>query len=188
MGKNTVQAKQWLEKCYGDSSPSETIKRWFADFKRGRRDTDDAERIGHPNEAVTPESIKKIHKIVLNDRKVKLHELADIVKISKERGGFILHEHLTMRKLCSKWVPHLLTFVNQKQERVDDSEQCLNVTNRNFCINMWHWMNHGSITSLRNQNDRHLSGQQQVNIVQSARKHNNRLERLWPRYFGMCVV
>ena len=75
MGKNTVQAKQWLEKCYGNSSPSETtIKRWFADFKRGRRDTDDAERSGRPNEAVTSENIKKIHKIVLNDRKVKLPE------------------------------------------------------------------------------------------------------------------
>ena len=45
MGKNIVQAKQWLEKCYRDSAPSETtIKRWFADFKRGRRDIDDAER------------------------------------------------------------------------------------------------------------------------------------------------
>ena len=38
IGKNNVHAKQWIEKCYGDSDPSETtIKRWFADFKRGRR-------------------------------------------------------------------------------------------------------------------------------------------------------
>ncbi|KAF7276779.1 hypothetical protein GWI33_009829, partial [Rhynchophorus ferrugineus] len=29
-----------------------------------------------------------------------------------------------MRKLCSKWVPRELTF-DQKQRRVDDSEQCL---------------------------------------------------------------
>ena len=43
-----------------DSASSETtIKRWFADFKRGRRDTDDAERSGRPNEAVTPENMKK---------------------------------------------------------------------------------------------------------------------------------
>jgi len=43
--------------CYGDSALSETtIKRWYADFKRGRRDTDDAEHSGHPNEAVTPEN------------------------------------------------------------------------------------------------------------------------------------
>ena len=59
---------------------------------------------------------------------MKLRELADIVKISKEHVGFILHEHLTMRKLCSKWVPRLLT-VDQK--RVDDSEQCLAMFKRN---------------------------------------------------------
>ena len=60
MGKNTVQAKQWLKKCYGDSARSgTTIKRWFADFKRGRRDTNDAKHSGRPNEAVIPENIKK---------------------------------------------------------------------------------------------------------------------------------
>ena len=61
---------------------------------------------------------------------MKLRELADIVKISKERVGFILHAHFTMRKLCSKWVPRLLT-VDQKRERIDDSEQCLAMFKRN---------------------------------------------------------
>ncbi|KAF7278717.1 hypothetical protein GWI33_008093 [Rhynchophorus ferrugineus] len=122
IGKNTVQAKQWLEKYYRDLVPSETtIKRWFADFKRGRRDTDDAERNGRPNEVVAPENIEKIRKIVLNDRKAR---------ISKERVDFILYELLTLTKLCSKWVPRLFT-VDQKQERVDDSEQCLAIFKRN---------------------------------------------------------
>ena len=35
MKKNTVQAQQWLEKCYGDSALSKTtICRWYAEFKR----------------------------------------------------------------------------------------------------------------------------------------------------------
>lgn len=131
MGKNTVQAQQWLEKCYPDSAPSKTtICRWFAEFKRGRTNTEDAERSGRPNDAVTPENIKKVHKIVLENRKVKLQEIADTINISKERVGFILHEHLSMRKLFSKWVPRLLT-VDQKQQRVDDSEECLELFRRN---------------------------------------------------------
>lgn len=112
MRKNSVQAKQWLEN-----------KTQFDDFK-GRRDTDDANRSGYPNEVVTPDNIKKLHKILLNDRKVKLRELADIVKISKARVSFILHEH------CSKWVLRLLTF-DQKQESVNDSVQCLAMLKRN---------------------------------------------------------
>ena len=52
--------------------------------------------------------------MVLSDRKLKLDDIADIVKISKGSVFTILHDHLSMRKLCSKWVPRLLT-VDQKQ-------------------------------------------------------------------------
>ncbi|XP_055307605.1 histone-lysine N-methyltransferase SETMAR-like, partial [Sitodiplosis mosellana] len=131
MGKNTVQAEEWLQKCYPGSAPSiATIKRWFADFKRGRTDTDDAERSGRPNEAVIPENITKINKMIMADRKLKLQEIADILKISKGSVYTILHDHLGMRKLCSKWVPRLLT-PEQKQNRVDDSESCLTIFKRN---------------------------------------------------------
>lgn len=83
-------------------------------------DINDAERIERPNEAVTPKKIeKKIHKIVLNDR--KLREIADLVKISIDRDGtvhhILYHEHLSIRNLFSKWVPHLLT-PDQKQQRI----------------------------------------------------------------------
>ena len=59
MGKNTVPAKKWLDKCYSASAPSErTVKRWYADFKRGHTDTNDAEHSGCPNSAVIPENTK----------------------------------------------------------------------------------------------------------------------------------
>ena len=59
MGKNAVQAKQWLDKCYSDSTPSETMdKRWYADFKPDHTDTNDAEHSGHPNSAVVPKNTK----------------------------------------------------------------------------------------------------------------------------------
>ena len=35
MGKNTTHATEWLNKCYGESSPSHTsVKKWYAEFKR----------------------------------------------------------------------------------------------------------------------------------------------------------
>jgi hypothetical protein len=40
---------------------------------------DDA-RSGRPKEAVTVENIKRVHKIILNDRKVKLIKIVDIRK------------------------------------------------------------------------------------------------------------
>ena len=60
----------------------------------------------------------------LNDRRVKLREIADILKMSRERVRHILHENLHMKKLCARWVPCSLA-IDQKQQRVDDSECCL---------------------------------------------------------------
>jgi len=52
MGKSTAQTQQWLERYYKKSALSKTtICRWF-EFKRGRTDTNDAERSGRPSEAV----------------------------------------------------------------------------------------------------------------------------------------
>jgi predicted transcriptional regulator len=57
-----------------------------------------------PKEAVSDENFKKVHKIILNDRKVKLIEIAEILKISKK----------CVQKLCAKGLPRLLT-IDQNQ-------------------------------------------------------------------------
>ena len=64
IGKNTVQAKQWLNKCYSDSALSETrVKRWYADFKCGCTDTNDAECSHCLNSPVVPEKHQKTPQI-----------------------------------------------------------------------------------------------------------------------------
>ena len=50
MKKNTVEAKQWLDKRYGDFPPGKS--------------TDNAERSGRPKSAVVPENITKVHKLL----------------------------------------------------------------------------------------------------------------------------
>ena len=79
------------------------------------------EDCGRRNETVIPVNIKKIFKIAVNERKLKLRELANIVNRLKERAGFILYEHLIVGKLCSKWLSGFIT-VAQKYEHVHDSE------------------------------------------------------------------
>ena len=71
---------------------------------------------------IFPGKHQKHHKFVLADS--KLCEIAEVLKISEGSVFTILHEHLSMRKLCSKWVLCLLT-VDQKEQRIDDSEYCL---------------------------------------------------------------
>ena len=89
-----MQVQQCLEKCYGDSAPSKkTVCLWYAEFKRGRTDTEDAKRSGRSNEVDTPETIKKVHQIVFENRKLKLREISVTSKISYRSVYAILHEH-----------------------------------------------------------------------------------------------
>ena len=98
MGKNTVEAKQWLDERYGDYAPGKsTIIDWYAEFKRGSTNTDDAKRSDRPKSAVVPENITQVHKIGLCDRKLTLREIADTSKISEGSVFTILHESLGMR-------------------------------------------------------------------------------------------
>jgi hypothetical protein len=47
--------------------------------------------------------------MVLDDRRIKVHEISETIGISKERVGYILHEELDMKKLCARLVLRSLT-------------------------------------------------------------------------------
>ena len=51
--------------------------------------------------------------MVLDDWRMKVHEIAVTIGISKEHVGYISHEEFDMKKLCTRWVLRLLT-ANQK--------------------------------------------------------------------------
>jgi transposase len=71
-------------KVYGDSSPSfSTIKKWAAEFKRGRTSLEGDPREGCPKSATTPEIIEQMHDMVLDDRRMKVREIAETMGISK---------------------------------------------------------------------------------------------------------
>lgn len=89
-----------------------------------------AKRSGRPKEAIIPENVDKVLKMVRANRKVKIREIADTLKISSGSVFTILHEHLGMKKLLAKWVPRLLT-PDQKAQRVEDSQHCLDLLSHN---------------------------------------------------------
>ncbi|KAM8718588.1 hypothetical protein ACLKA7_001317 [Drosophila subpalustris] len=131
MGKNTVEAKTCLDKHYGVSAPGKsTIFDWYSNFKRGRTSTEDSKRSGRPKEVIIPEIIRQVRQIVLTDRRVKVREIAETVGISTGSAVSILHDHLHMKKLNVKWVPHFLD-IEQREKRVADSKSCLDMLNRN---------------------------------------------------------
>jgi transposase len=110
-------------KVYGDSSPLfSTVKKWATKFKSGHTSLEDDPREGCPKSATPPEIIEQVHSMVLDDRRMKVCEIAETIGISKEHVGYILHKELDMKKLCARWVPRLLT-AHQKRTCMKISEQ-----------------------------------------------------------------
>ncbi|XP_065665495.1 protein GVQW3-like [Hydra vulgaris] len=129
-GNTPTQTKDEMDSVYGDSAPSfTTVKIWAAEFKCGQSLGDD-ERSGRPKTATTDENIAKVHQVVLDNRRIKVREIAEVMNISKERVCHILHENLDMRKLSARWVPRLLT-LDQKRVRMNISNALLAQFSRN---------------------------------------------------------
>ena len=62
--------------------------------------------------------------MVLDDRRIKVREIAEVMKMSKERFCLILNQHLARRKLFARWVPRLLR-VDQIRVRMNISDVLL---------------------------------------------------------------
>ena len=107
-GNTPTQIKDEPDSVYGDSAPSfTTVKFWAAELKPGCKGLGDDERSGRPKIATTDENIAKVHQMVLDDRRIKVREVAEVMNMSKERVCHILNQHLGMTKLFARWVPRL---------------------------------------------------------------------------------
>ena len=102
LAPNEIHSK--FIKFYVNSSPSfSTIRKWAAEFKRGRISLEDNPYEGRAKNATTLEIIEQVHDMLLDDRRIKLREISETIAISKERVGYIFHEKLVMKKFCAKW-------------------------------------------------------------------------------------
>ncbi len=85
-----------------------TVKNWARDVRCGREQVEDEPRSGRTSTAVTNENIQVVEDIFMEDRRLTLDKLADILGISHERVHHIIHQELEMSKVCAHWVPRML--------------------------------------------------------------------------------
>ncbi|GFS88258.1 hypothetical protein NPIL_702731 [Nephila pilipes] len=114
-----------LNSLYSDKAPSySTVRNWYNEFNRGRCSIQDESRAGRPKSVVVPEKINAVRELIKQDRHVTYREIEASLDISMTSINKILHEHLSVKKICSRWIPHNLTNA-QKKARVDWCKEML---------------------------------------------------------------
>lgn len=125
LGLSQQECIDQLRLAFGEIGPShQTVYRWYREFHRGRASLADEFREGRPKTVVVPANIDAVRELIMLDRHVTYREIKASLNMSSTSVHTILHEHLAVRKLCSRWIPHNLT-IPQKKARVDWCKQML---------------------------------------------------------------
>ena len=108
-----IDSKQiFYELCgiYGPQTISmRTVFRWVKAFKDGKFSVEDDTRPRRPKTSVTKANIAAVKIVVEQDARLSVKDIASCTGISEGSVQTILKKRLDLRKVCARWVPHLLT-------------------------------------------------------------------------------
>ena len=125
-GLNTTKISKELDNVYMDSAPSYcTVAKWVPEFKDTERAFEDAPRMDHPSTITANENIEAVERIVMRDRQISIRRVAYELGIPKTTIHEIMNNHMGMKKVCTRWVPKLLTPIQRAN--------CIHCVVKSFC-------------------------------------------------------
>ena len=85
---------------------------------------DDDERLGRPCSSTTGSHVELVRKMVDEDARVSIREIASTLDISFGSAQSILTDQLNLSKISARWVPRQLS-QEQKKKRVQACQELL---------------------------------------------------------------
>ena len=115
-----------LSGIYGPQTISvRTVFRWVKAFKAGKFSVEDDTCLGRPKTSVTKANSAAVKIVVEQDALLSVKNIASCTGISEGSVQTILKKRFDLRKVCDRWVSHLLT-EEQKTQRLKCAREFLN--------------------------------------------------------------
>lgn len=109
---------QELVTAYGAQVLSySVVQKWSKLIREGEMEIEDKPRSGRPVSGTTEENIDWVRSLIEEDPHSTYDDLEVETELSRGTIYNIIHNHLKLKKVTSRWVPHKLT-PQQKEERV----------------------------------------------------------------------
>ena len=103
-----------LEQIHGNSALSyRKVIRWVNRFTAGIESLEDENRSGRPVTRTNLENIRRVEALIDENPSISYEDLKHMTSLSHGTLGRIVTVHLDLRKLRSRWVPHLLSDKNK---------------------------------------------------------------------------
>ena len=120
-----IDSKQIFNELCGIYGPQTiSMRTVFRLIKAGKFSVEDDTRPGRPKTSVTKANIAAVKIVVEQDARLSVKDIASCTGISKGSVQTILKKGLDLRKVCARWVPHLLT-EEQKTQRLKCARELL---------------------------------------------------------------
>ena len=114
-----------LQKVYGNGSfKYATVCKCVYRFNDGRESFENDPWVGRPVSVLTEKNVATVKTLIEEDTCYTVQEIEELSGIHSSSVLKILRERLGLRKICVRWVPHLLTD-EQKQSRVRLASQVI---------------------------------------------------------------
>lgn len=116
LGFNPTSIHADLVEVFGDQAPSyATVTRWVVKFSEGRDDLEDEDRIGRPITVSTQANIDLVSTVIEENPFSTYDDIQAQTSLCHGTINHIIHDYLKMKKITSRWVPHLLSPENREK-------------------------------------------------------------------------
>ena len=119
-----------LKVAYDECTVSQkSIYMWYKLFTEGREEVNDDARSRRPSTSTTNENTEAMKKIVMENRRITIREVAEDVGISIGSCHAIFLDISGLQRVAAKFIPKLLNFDKKKTRHITIAQEMLNDVN-----------------------------------------------------------
>ncbi|GBM53271.1 Putative uncharacterized protein FLJ37770 [Araneus ventricosus] len=115
-----TETHEMLVKVYVVEAVSKKcVFEWFKLFRDAKEDVEDEPCSARPPTSTTPDNIKRVRRMLVDDQWLSLRMIAEELKISLDSVSNIVHEHLQKRNIFARFVPQKQHWMETSGDFID---------------------------------------------------------------------